>query len=170
MMWPLRASSSTTESAYLLLDSDLCSYSGAGRFGWWTFMKFTLMKNGLLVSFATLSRNPTTPFSGVSTYARRGLRRAGPYYRRAHVAAPRDARSRGPAVASGARGLDFRAARPRRSHGQRARRVERDVRLRVRPLAGAGGHARAGRQVRSCGAGPPGAEDGRRGVVAAGGL
>ena len=47
MMRPMRASSSTTESAYFDFDSDLCSNSGAGRFGWCTFMKLTLMKNGL---------------------------------------------------------------------------------------------------------------------------
>ena len=47
MMWPTRASASTMESAYLLLDSDLWMKSGCGMFGWCTFMKLTLMKNGL---------------------------------------------------------------------------------------------------------------------------
>ena len=40
-------------------DIDLCSNSGAGMFGWWTFMKLTLMKNGWL---------------GVSWQHRRGTR------------------------------------------------------------------------------------------------
>jgi len=61
-MWPIRASSSTTESAYLLLDKDLCSYSGAGRFGWCTFMKLTLMKKGLS-DLAAVSRNSSAAFS-----------------------------------------------------------------------------------------------------------
>ena len=46
MIAPMWASSSTTESAYLLFDIDLCMKSGCGRFGWCTFMKLTLMKNG----------------------------------------------------------------------------------------------------------------------------
>ena len=33
MMWPMRVSFSTTESAYLLFDSDLWMKSGCGRFG-----------------------------------------------------------------------------------------------------------------------------------------
>ena len=47
MIRPMRVSNSTMESAYLVLDMDLCSNSGAGMLGWCTFMKFTLMKNGL---------------------------------------------------------------------------------------------------------------------------
>ena len=47
MTLPIRVSFSTTESAYLLLDMDLCSKSGCGMFGWCTFMKLMLMKNGL---------------------------------------------------------------------------------------------------------------------------
>lgn len=62
-MWPTRVSNSTIESAYLLFDIDLCSNSGAGRFGWCTFMKLTLRKNGLPGSFAALSRNPIAAFS-----------------------------------------------------------------------------------------------------------
>ena len=63
MMRPMRASSSTTESAYLDFDSDACSNSGAGMLGWWTFMKLTLMKNGLPGSFADFSRNSMAAFS-----------------------------------------------------------------------------------------------------------
>ena len=81
MMCPMRASSSTTESAYLLLESDLCTYSGAGRFGWCTFMKLTFMKNGSsnlarlvekvergLLDVESKKGIPTTPLSGVLTY------------------------------------------------------------------------------------------------------
>jgi hypothetical protein len=63
------------------LGKRLCSNSGAGRFGWWTFIKLMLTKNGWSGCFAASSRNlrpdcstylsrkgmPTTPFSGVST-------------------------------------------------------------------------------------------------------
>jgi len=52
---PTRVSFSTTESAYLLLEIDLPSNSGAGMFGWCTFMKLMLMKNGWF-DFAALSR------------------------------------------------------------------------------------------------------------------
>ncbi len=79
----MRVSSSTIESAYFDFESDLCSNSGAGRLGWWTFMKLTLMKKGWSGCFAASSRKfrpdcstylsrkgmPTTPFSGVSTYS-----------------------------------------------------------------------------------------------------
>jgi hypothetical protein len=81
MTLPIRVSFSTTESAYLLLDIDLFWKSGCGMFGWCTFMKLTLMKNGLLdlaalsrystAAFSTYSSKygmPTTPFSGVLTY------------------------------------------------------------------------------------------------------
>src|SRR5262249_62253313 len=71
-----------TESAYLLFDMDLWMNSGAGKFGWCTFMKLMLMKNGWFGFFAASSRKlspdcstylsmngmPTTPLSGVSTY------------------------------------------------------------------------------------------------------
>ena len=74
-------SSSTTESANFDFEIDWCSNSGAGMFGWWTFMKLTLMKKGFF-DLAASSRKPsaacsiylstkgipTTPFSGVSTY------------------------------------------------------------------------------------------------------
>ena len=43
----MRVSFSTRESAYLLLDNDLWMKSGCGMFGWCTFMKLMLMKNGL---------------------------------------------------------------------------------------------------------------------------
>ena len=45
---PMRVSFSTRESAYLLLDNDLWMKSGCGMFGWCTFMKLMLMKNGVL--------------------------------------------------------------------------------------------------------------------------
>ncbi|MNI85322.1 hypothetical protein D3C73_1423020 [compost metagenome] len=62
MMRPIRVSSSTTESAYLDLEIDLWTNSGAGRFGWCTFMKLTLMKNGLS-DLAAVSRNSSAAFS-----------------------------------------------------------------------------------------------------------
>ncbi len=55
MTLPIRVSFSTMESAYLLLDMDLWMKSGCGMFGWCTFMKLTLMKNGL-PDLAALSR------------------------------------------------------------------------------------------------------------------
>ncbi|OIQ68557.1 hypothetical protein GALL_498480 [mine drainage metagenome] len=55
MTRPIRVSFSTMESAYLLLEMDLPSNSGAGMFGWCTFMKLMLMKNGL-PDLAALSR------------------------------------------------------------------------------------------------------------------
>ena len=81
MTRPMRVSFSTSESAYLLLDIDLWTKSGCGMFGWCTFMKLMLMKNGLpdlaalsrysSEAFSTYSSKngiPTTPFSGVLTY------------------------------------------------------------------------------------------------------
>ncbi|MNL72735.1 hypothetical protein D3C87_1980940 [compost metagenome] len=62
MMRPMRVSSSTMLSAYFDFDSDLCSNSGAGMFGWCTFMKLTSMKNGLS-DFAASSRNSMAAFS-----------------------------------------------------------------------------------------------------------
>ena len=77
----MRVSFSTSESAYLLLDIDLWMKSGCGMFGWCTFMKLMLMKNGLpdlaalsrysIAAFSTYSSKkgiPTTPLSGVLTY------------------------------------------------------------------------------------------------------
>ncbi len=46
MIRPIRELTSTTESAYLLLDIDLPMKSGCGMFGWCTFMKLMFMKNG----------------------------------------------------------------------------------------------------------------------------
>ncbi len=63
MIRPMRVSSSTTESAYLLFDMDLYWNSGAGRFGWCTFMKLTLMKKGLPGFLAAVSRNSSAAFS-----------------------------------------------------------------------------------------------------------
>ena len=63
MMRPMRVSSSTIESAYLVFDSDLSWNSGAGRFGWCTFMKLTLMKKGLSGDLAAVSRNSSAAFS-----------------------------------------------------------------------------------------------------------
>ena len=82
MMRPMRASSSTTESAYLLLDIDLWMKSGCGMFGWCTFMKLTFMKNGSvglgvlveiverrLLDIAVEERNADDALAaGVSTY------------------------------------------------------------------------------------------------------
>ena len=47
MMLPMRVSFSTIESEYLLFVGDLPMKSGAGMFGWCTFMKLMLMKKGL---------------------------------------------------------------------------------------------------------------------------
>ena len=58
----MRVSFSTMESAYLDFDIDLCSKSGCGMFGWCTFMKLTLMKNGL-PPLAALSRYSSDAFS-----------------------------------------------------------------------------------------------------------
>ena len=81
MIRPIRVSFSTIESAYLLLDGDLLMKSGWGRFGWCTFMKLMLMKNGapavaalsrysVAASSMYSSRNgiPTTPCAGVLMY------------------------------------------------------------------------------------------------------
>src|SRR5215475_2390168 len=81
MTRPIRASFSTTESAYLLLDRDLWTKSGCGMLGWCTFMKLKLMKKGLPAlaarsrysreAFSTYSSKkgiPTMPCAGVLTY------------------------------------------------------------------------------------------------------
>ena len=61
-----------------------------------------------------------------------------------------------------------RSERKEESPWRRQSRTDRGARLRPHPRAG--GHARAGRQVRPRRAGPAVPPDGRRGVVAAGGL
>ena len=58
----MRVSFSTRESAYLLLDNDLWVKSGCGMFGWCTFMKLMLMKNGVL-DLAARSRYSSAAFS-----------------------------------------------------------------------------------------------------------
>ena len=64
MIRPMRVSSSTTESAYFDFDDRLAAGTpGAGRFGWCTFMKLTLMKNGVSGVFAASSRNSIAAFS-----------------------------------------------------------------------------------------------------------
>ncbi|MNR68726.1 hypothetical protein D3C85_1934630 [compost metagenome] len=61
MMAPMRASSSTTESAYFDLDADLPRKSGCGMLGWCTFMKLMFMKKGCF-DLAAWSRYSSAAF------------------------------------------------------------------------------------------------------------
>jgi hypothetical protein len=76
----MRVSFSATESANLLFESDFNWNSGAGMFGWCTFMKLMLMKNGperalrsryssdAFSTYSSKNGMPTTPLSSVLTY------------------------------------------------------------------------------------------------------